>query len=188
MNDELLTEASAINDAGTVLPNGFDLSTLAGRPTDSQWDEQYKQAQGQSSRTDYYNIFVTSLSKKNGNFSNTEGRGYLHYEGDTETGTSTRKSIRNIIPWAKKKGIQTIQSDKLDVVSDKSNASLFTREDANAFISAIKANGDIGQRRNTFTLERASSPDIGNINPVNMVINAFYTLALKGDGDKLRNC
>lgn len=161
-----LNEAEAVNINGSLPEDNFPTS-----PNDLEWNELFKKYVDYK-QEDYFVLKVKNL-KSVGN------TGYLIYAGGA-TGTKTEKKL------FRKVDIPTIDSSKISVTTNKDEASLFTNEDANTFIQAIKKDSSVDTSYTLFEKEPISLSQRRNLMYSVLVLREYFKTLCGGSNDAIK--
>lgn len=180
--DEHFFDKKELNEAG-IDPNKVwqdklknELSDPAlNQPTAPEWNKLYNKYFTEKS-PNYSIIKVTNLIRKTDK-ENKES-GYLRYEEDTGKSKILKRD--------------TIESGKLQVVEEPDQATVFTPDEAQSFIKAVKRNSDFDLRDAAFAPERIAASILASSSAAGTILKAFFEkLCGENTGraaDWIRNC
>lgn len=178
---ESLTEATVFN--GQELPDANDqqLLTSLSSPMDPQWDELYKKYSDQRgvNPNDYYTIHASHLTLKNTSHRLNSSHGFIIYDDSEATKSASSRVLKRAV---------TVINDitKLNLTQDEKQASIFTRDDAEEFVKALKKSPEVKLITNKFEIKQAPRQSVDEKgNYAASVLNRFFCVLTEDDrGDR----
>lgn len=162
--DEHFFDKKELNEAG-IDPDKIwkeklknELSDPAlNQPTAPEWNKLYIKYANEKAPS-YSIIKVTNLIRKTDK--EKKESGYLKYEEDT----GKSKILK----------VDTIESGKLQVVEEPDQATVFTPDEAQSFIKAVKRNSDFDLRQAAFAPERTTASTSASSSAAGTILKAFF--------------
>ena len=175
-----LNEASGINDV--KLPDGVDLTTLS--KTDRQWNDLFKKYLNPDS-INYYVITVNGFTRKTPDPSEPT-QGFLKYTGTTGQEREEKEVKRlfrkpkNTYQW-----VNTLKSADVTIVSNETDATLFTAGDIDTIIDAIKRNADFDLKGTTFGRQKATDAALKRLDYSQIILQGYINKLMDKDVSSL---
>lgn len=170
-NKTKLIEAEVI-DPATLMRD--ELETKLSDPrlndvTSEAWNDLFKEYADKKS-PDYSIIKVKDLKLKSEPSSKS---GYIKYNASS-TGTGIETKHKFLFFGKQTNVVDTIESGKIEVVSDAADASVFNEKDARAFIDAIKRNVDFDLKNSFLSIEAIDAKVADSASALNMITYEYF--------------
>ena len=168
-----MNDKEILNEEDLNLPGGETLPTSA---LSNDWNTLYTKYLSSTFETPFV-IKVERLGRRNKDFSSPSG--YIKYTGDGIGQTIGRRNFNNI------------DTDDVDVIQNKEEATLFSNDEADKFVKALKRNKNIYTALTTkFTQEPSSVEQRRNTNYSLQILRKYFEVLCGNPEatDWLRSC
>lgn len=175
-----LNEAEVIDPAKLVKA---ELDVRLAQPefaniTNEAWNDLFKEYTNKK-EPDYSIIKVKDLKLKSEASSKS---GYIKYNASS-TGTGTETKHKFLFFGKKTNTVDTVESGKIEVVSEAADASIFTESDARAFINAIKRNADFDLGETFLSVQKMDSKVADSVSSLTRITNEYFKRLCKVTDD-----